>query len=163
MHNWSLPWFVFDYFQFWQFLIKYTKKYPSIYYRRLLILTSIDYKFKQLKSTFMLIIIMAMVTIFYSTLTLNFYSSAEKIAKELPFDVAFVQTETKNNIPLDELSETFNNNNHVILEHHLIETFDYFELHSQWDFMYRYTFMPVESFNTLSKRNFISVKDIIFI
>lgn len=136
---------------FGSFLIKYTKKYPSIYYRRLLILTSIDYKFKQLKSTFMLIIIMAMVTIFYSTLTLNFYSSAEKIAKELPFDVAFVQTETKNNIPLDELSETFNNNNHVILEHHLIETFDYFELHSQWDFMYRYTFMPVESFNTLSK------------
>lgn len=137
--------------RFGSFLLKYTKKYPSIYYRRLLTLTSIDFKFKQLKSTFMLIIIMAMVTIFYSTLTLNFYSSAENIAEELPYDIAFVQTETKNNISLDELSETFNNNNHVILEHHLIETFDYFEFNPQWNFMYRYTFMPVESFNKVSK------------
>ncbi|MGM8216135.1 FtsX-like permease family protein [Bacillaceae bacterium W0354] len=137
---------------FGNFLLKYTKKYPSIYYRKLLTLTSIDFKFKQLKSTFMLIIIMAMVTIFYSTLTLNFYSSAEDIAEELPYDVAFVQTETKNNISLDELSETFNNYNHEILEHHLIETLDYFDFHPGWNFMYRYTFMPVESFNKLSKK-----------
>src|SRR5690606_38755003 len=55
------------------------------------------------------------------------------------------------NISFDELSETFNNNNHVILEHQLLETFDYFELHPQWNFMYRYTFMSVESFNQVSK------------
>ena len=46
----------------------------------------------------MLIIIMAMVTIFYSTMTLNFYSSAENIVEELPDDVAFVQTETKKHL-----------------------------------------------------------------
>nr|WP_144927869.1 ABC transporter permease [Paenibacillus bovis] len=99
----------------------------------------------------MLIIIMAMVTIFYSTMTLNFYSSAENIVEELPYDVAFVQTETKNIISFDELSETFHNNNHVILEHQLLETFDYFEFHPQWNFMYRYTFMSVESFNQVSE------------
>ncbi|MCM3739425.1 ABC transporter permease [Oceanobacillus luteolus] len=137
--------------RFGSFLLKYTKKYPNIYYRRLLVFTNIDYKIKQLNSTFMLIIIMAMVTIFYSTMTLNFYSNAEYIAEELPYDVAFVQTETKNKISLDEASEIFNSNNQVILEHLLIETLDYFEYHPQWNFMYRYTFIPVESFNKISE------------
>lgn len=134
------------------FVLQYTKKFSNFYYHRLLTLTNIDFKLKQLKSTFMLIIIMAMVTMFYSTLTLNFYTSAEKTAEELSYDVAFVETETKNNISLEELSNIFHHHNHEILEHHVIETFDYFKTHPQWDFMYRYTFMSVESFNKISKK-----------
>ncbi|MDE5414329.1 ABC transporter permease [Alkalihalobacterium chitinilyticum] len=139
--------------QFGSFLIQYAKRYPDFYYRRLLIVTNIDYKFKQLKSTFLLIIIMAMVTIFYSTLTLFFYSSAERLAEELPFDIAFVQTETKNNITRDELFSILDNENHSINEYLLVETFDYFEPHpSVVDFIYRYTFMSVENFNRLSSQ-----------
>lgn len=137
--------------KFGSFLLIYTKKYPNIYYRRILSLTSINYKFKQLKSVLLLTIIMAMVTIFYSTFTLNFYSSAEKIADELPYDIAFVQTATKNNFSSDEVTEIFDNYNQKILKYHLIETFDYFDFHPEWNFMYRYTFMPVDTFNKVSK------------
>lgn len=132
------------------FLLQFTKKYPNIYYSRILTLTGINYKFKQLKSVLLLIIMMAMVTIFYSTMTLNFYSNAENIAEELPYDIAFVQTDTKNIISLEELSEMIERNNHKIEEYHIIETLDYFEFHPQWHFTYRYTFMPVDTFNQVS-------------
>lgn len=77
--------------QFTSFFIELAKKNRSYYYRRFLFLTSLDYKFKQLTSVLMLVTVMIMVTILYSTILLNTYLSVEKeVIQRNPYDIAFI-------------------------------------------------------------------------
>lgn len=68
-------------YQFTNFFIELAKKNKPFYYRRLLFLTSLDYKFKQLTSILMLVTVMIMITILYSTIILFTYMLTKKIIR----------------------------------------------------------------------------------
>lgn len=141
-------------YQCTSFFIELAKKNKPYYYRSLLLLTSLDYKFKQLTSILMLVTVMIMVTIFYSTLILTFYNSSEKKAIENnPYDIAFTQTKTKNNIPLEELYSIIDKKENRIKQHLEVPILTYYQRHSEWDVHYNYVFMPVDQFNQLTSDN----------
>ncbi|MCH1625733.1 FtsX-like permease family protein [Ferdinandcohnia quinoae] len=137
--------------QFMSFFIEIAKKNKPFYFKRLLSLSSLDYKFKQLTSILMLVTVMIMVTIFYSSLVLTFYQSSEKQAIDNnPYDLAFVQTETKNNLPLDEIYSVIDKKEHPVKEHLMIPTFTYYQYNPNTDWQYSYVFMSVDDFNQLT-------------
>ncbi|WLR57240.1 ABC transporter permease [Mesobacillus subterraneus] len=128
------------------FLINLAKKFPGFYYRRLLFLSSLDYKFKQLTSIIMLVTVMIMITIFYSTLLLTFYKASEKDAvNNHPYDVAFYQSETKNTISVEELNEVID-----LKEHLQIPIFNHYEKLEYVDGYQTYDFMALDDFNKLT-------------
>jgi ABC-type antimicrobial peptide transport system permease subunit len=128
------------------FLINLAKRFPRYYYRRLLFLSNLDYKFKQLTSIVMLVTVMIMITIFYSTLLLTFYKASEKEAvKNNPYDVAFFQTDTKNSISNSELDKIFE-----LEELETVPVFKYYEKLVYVDGYQTYTFMSLNDFNRLS-------------
>ena len=128
------------------FLIKLIKKFPGFYYRRLLFLSSLEYKFKQLTSIIMLVTVMIMITIFYSTLLLTFYKSSEKDAViNNPYDVAFYQSETKNTISDAELNELLGKKEHLE-----IPVLNYYEKLEYVDGYLTYAFMSLDDFNRLT-------------
>ncbi|MBT2640498.1 FtsX-like permease family protein [Bacillus sp. ISL-39] len=130
------------------FLINIAKKFPGFYYRRLLFLSSLEYKFKQLTSIIMLLTVMIMITILYSALLLTFYKGSEKDAvNNNPYDIAFFQSETKNLISDAELKETFE------WEEHLkIPIFNYYEKMIYVEGYQTYHFMSLEDFNKLTSQ-----------
>lgn len=137
--------------QFISFLIEVTKKIPVFYFRRMLFLTSLDYKFKQLTSIIMLVSVMAMITIFYSTLLLTFYKSSETNAiNNNPYDVAFYQTDTKNNLNEDELYNILDQPQHRIEEHLVIPTITHYEMLPYVDGVQPYRFMSLNDYNKLT-------------
>jgi hypothetical protein len=130
------------------FLIHLAKKFPQLYYRRLLFLSSLDYKFKQMTSIITLVTVMIMITIFYSTLLLTFYKASEKDAvSNNPYDVAFFQTETKNTSSLQELNGELD-----IQEHITIPILNYYEKLEYLDGYLSYDFMSLEDFNKLTSK-----------
>ncbi|WP_102262670.1 FtsX-like permease family protein [Mesobacillus jeotgali] len=128
------------------FLIKLVKKFPGFYYRRLLFLSSLDYKFKQLTSIIMLVTVMIMITIFYSTLLLTFYKASEQDAvNHNPYDVAFYQSETKNTISDAELDKLLGKKEHLE-----IPILNYYERLEYVDGYQSYDFMSLDDFNRLT-------------
>ncbi|UOE95765.1 ABC transporter permease [Alkalihalobacillus sp. LMS39] len=144
--------------QLGSFIIGLAKKKRAFYYKRLLFLTNVDYKFKQLKSTLMLIITMAMVTIFYSTLMLFFFSSAEETALQQPFDIAFVQTEQKNQIDDAVLYDIVDQPEHRLQQHETLDVFEFYEILPGWVYEYRFVIMKVDDFNEVAE-NKVEVKE----
>lgn len=145
--------------QFISFFIELAKKNKSYYYRRLLFLTSLDYKFKQLTSVLMLVTVMIMVTILYSTILLYTYLSVEKEAIEWnPYDIAFMQTENKNNLNNEELYSLFNQEDNSIQKHLIIPIYSYYERHTYDNLINVYNFMSLNHFNKLTSSK-IDLKD----
>lgn len=137
--------------QFSSLLIKAAKNIPGLYFRTMLFLTSLEYKFKQLTSIFMLVSVMTMITIFYSTLLLTFYKSSETDAvSNNPYDVAFYQTETKNNLSEDKLYAVLDQQDHPIKEHFVIPIFTYYEKQPNVEGVQPYYFMSLTDFNKLT-------------
>jgi ABC-type antimicrobial peptide transport system permease subunit len=136
------------------FFIKMAKKHKPFYYRKLLFLTSLEYKFKQLTAILMLVTVMGMVTIFYTTLLLFIYSATEKqVMDRHPYDLAFVETNTKNVISEEELFSILDKEDNPVKEHITIELFDYYEQDAHWEeILNRYTFMRLSDFNRLTMR-----------
>lgn len=134
------------------FLIEMAKKHKPFYYRKLLFLTSLEYKFKQLTAILMLVTVMGMVTIFYTTLLLFIYSGTEKqVVENHPYDIAFVETETKNILSEEELVSLLDEEDNPVKEHIAIELFDYYEQDAVWEeITNRYTFMRISDFNRLT-------------
>lgn len=132
--------------QFSSFFIHFAKKFHGYYYRRLLFLSSLDYKLKKLTSIIMLVTVMTMITIFYSTLLLTFYKASEQDAmKQNPYDVAFVQTDRKNTISEEELNADLD-----IIEHQKIPVFYYYKKYEDIEGYESYAFMSVKDFNKLT-------------
>jgi hypothetical protein len=134
------------------FFIEVAKKHTPFYYQRLLFFSSLEYKFKQLTAILLLVTVMGMVTIFYSTLLLFIYTSTEKqVMERNPFDIAFVQTDTKNNISDDELFTIVDTPENPMREHVSVELYDYYVDDRYYEnIYYRYTFMPLSDFISLT-------------
>lgn len=136
--------------QIGSFLIELARKKRAFYYNRILFLTNIEYKFKQLKGIFMLMITLTMVTIFYTSMLLYFYSSAEKVADErYIFDVSFPETSLKNTISDESIQHLFNDNGGKVDTAYTLEVIDYFEYQQQWSGFARYSFISADQFNEI--------------
>ncbi|RSD29008.1 FtsX-like permease family protein [Mesobacillus subterraneus] len=149
---WTMAMFLGLYIAFSQassFLIRLAKKFPGYYFHRLLFLSSLEYKFKQMTSIIMLVAVMIMITIFYSTLLLTFYKASEKDAvKNNPFDVAYYQIETKNNLSEAELNKILQTKDQLE-----IPIFYYLEKQILAGNGYHsYNFMSLRNFNELTKQ-----------
>ena len=146
-------------YQFTSFLIELAKKNKPFYYHRLVLLTSLDYKFKQLTSILMLITVMIMVTIFYSTLVLTIYKSTEKeVIARNPYDIAFLQTETKNNIPREDLYSILDQKEHPVQNHREIPIYYSVQELPEVGGYFTNVIMSVDDFNKLTSNN-IALKD----
>ncbi|MCA1031772.1 ABC transporter permease [Bacillus timonensis] len=137
--------------QFTSFFIQLIKKNRTYYYQRMLSLSSLDYKFKQLTSTLMLVTVMIMVTILYSTIVLFSYTETEKQAiNGNPYDIAFFQTESKNNITKEKLYSIVNKTDNPIQEHLTLPIYSYFQKQSYSGWTNVYHIMSVQDFNKMT-------------
>lgn len=135
---------------FTSLLIEFARKYPTFYYSKILLLTSIEYKLKRLTAITMLVTVMVMVTILYSTIQLFLASyNEQQIIEFNPFDMAFIETDTKNKLNSDELDALLNE--HEVTEYLMIPTYEYYEQ----DYTGHYNankLMSVHDFNTITSR-----------
>lgn len=146
-------------YQFTSFFIQLAKKNTAYYYSRLLFLTNLEYKFKQLTSILMLVTSMIMVTILYSTIILFTYISNEKEAiQRNPYDISFLQTDQKNNLEKETLNSIVNSKNNRIQKHLIIPIYEYYQKLPNDHFPYVFTFMAVDDFNKLSSKK-ITLED----
>lgn len=138
--------------QFMSFFLEFSKKNKRFYYRKLLSLTSLEYKFKQLTSIMMLVSVMVMVTVFYSSVVLHIYTSVlDQVKERNPYDIAYIQTETKNNIPKDTFYSILDKEEHRIEEHLEVPLMIYYEQDPNWDeAYYDYLFIPLTSYQKIT-------------
>ncbi|MFN7249949.1 MAG: FtsX-like permease family protein [Anaerobacillus sp.] len=105
----------------------FKKLSPTFFYRRIMLLTNLNYKFKQVKTVNFLIAMMVFVTMFYSGHILRLYLSSEEAAVQSnPYDIAFVQTETKNRMTSEQIHHLAGNEN-LITEYKTLEILNYFD------------------------------------
>jgi hypothetical protein len=148
--------------QFTSFFIALIKKNKTYYYNRMLSLSSLDYKFKQLTSTLMLVTVMIMVTILYSTIILFTYIETEKeVIQGNPYDIAFIETENKNKLT-KELYSDMNKKENQIQRHVTIPIYSYFQQQPSSDGNRIHHIMSVLDFNKLTS-NQIKIDDKEFI
>ncbi|MEH7391947.1 ABC transporter permease, partial [Bacillus sp. JJ1474] len=138
-------------YQFTSFFIELAKKYKSYYYRRLLFLTSLEYKFRKLTSILMLVTVMIMVTILYSTIILFTYMLSEKQAVDgNPYDIAFIQTENKNNLGKEEIYSIVDQKDNSIQKYLVIPIYSYYQKQTYSNWINVYNFMSLDQFNKLT-------------
>ncbi|WP_409271756.1 FtsX-like permease family protein [Neobacillus sp. SCS-31] len=147
---WAMATFIGLYislFQFTSFLIGLTKKSKPFYYRGMLLLSSLDYKFRRLTSILMLVTILIMVTILYSTIILSTYMLDEKrVITENPFDIAFSETEKQAAEPY------FDSGKNPVKAHLQLPIFHYDLSPNEW-WTGEFVFMPVSEFNKIASLN----------
>ena len=133
------------------FLIELAKKSKPFYYRRLLFLSNLEYKFKQQTGILMLVTVMSMVTIFYSSVILFIYLATEdQVVKRNPYTVAFVETDTKNQITDDELAAIFDKKEHRMKEHFVLPAFEHTVQQHANNWYLDYDFVRLSDFNRLT-------------
>src|SRR5690606_34858532 len=103
--------------QLTSFLIALIKKNKDFYYRNILYLTNMDYKYRQFTTMVTLVTVMIMVTLLYSTIIYSNYTEAGKEAiQNNPFDVSYISTETKNNLTREEVYSVFERHDNNVQE-----------------------------------------------
>lgn len=143
------------------FFMKLARKRKPYYYNELLTLSSLEYKFKQLTAIMLLVTIMSMVTIFYSTTILIVNSMGEQqVMDDHPYDMAYVETETKNKLSKEALYEIVNKPENPVNKYDTVEMYVYYQDDPYVDdAYYEHTFMSVSDFNTIMGTNEVLNKD----
>ncbi len=136
------------------FLISLLKKNKHFYYRKLLYLTNMDYKYKQFTTIMTIVTVMIMITLLYSTLVFSTYQMTEKEAiQATPYDIGFISTDDKNNIPPEEVHAILDKHDHPVLEYFSIPVYMHFQ--KDYDnFTHTVTFMPLSAFNAFTNSTF---------
>lgn len=136
---------------FTSFLIALARNYPTFYYSKMLLLTNIEYKLKRLSAIITLVTVMVMVTIFYSSIQLYTADyNKQQIIEWNPFDIAFIETDTKNKLSNDELVALLDK--HDVTEYLMIPTYEYYEQeYAGWHNAHK--LMSVRDFNTVTSRH----------
>ncbi|ART77019.1 hypothetical protein B4U37_13610 [Sutcliffiella horikoshii] len=143
------------------FFMKLARKHKPYYYNELLTLSSLEYKFKQLTAIMLLVTIMSMVTIFYSTTILIINSLGEQqVMDDHPYDIAYVETVTKNKLSKEELYEVVNKPENPVKKYDTVEMYIYYQDDSYMDDAYHvHTFMQVSDFNKIMGTNEVLNKE----
>lgn len=132
------------------FLVDVAKRYPSFYFPRVLFFSSIENKFRNLTSILVLVSIMSMVTIFFTSFTFFLIKYQEKeLVDWYPNDISFVRTEWKNNISDEELNRILTNPNNPLITHEELRAFLYIVKDQNYPEL-DYEFMPLSDFNRIS-------------
>ncbi|MCG1022900.1 ABC transporter permease [Sutcliffiella horikoshii] len=136
------------------FFMKLARKHKFYYYNELLSLSSLEYKFKQLTSIMLLVTIMSMVTIFYSTTILIINSMGEQqVMDDNPNDLTYIETETKNNISTQELYSIVDKAENPVKEHETVKLFAHYESDPYWEeAYYEYVFIGLSDYNRIAGR-----------
>ncbi len=100
------------------FLLSILRKNPKLYYRSILLFSSLEQKQKKVASIITLTCMMIMVTTLYCTITLSVAREEyERIQRFYTSDVAFLETELTNNITEEKLSQLFENEGTSVVSH----------------------------------------------
>lgn len=136
------------------FFMKLARKHKPYYYNELLSLSNLEYKFKQLTSIMLLVTIMSMVTIFYSTTILIINSMGEQqVMDDNPNDLTYIETETKNNISTQELYSIVDKAENPVKEHETVKLFAHYESDPYWEeAYYEYVFIGLSDYNRIAGR-----------
>lgn len=136
---------------FTSFFIAFARKYPTFYYGEILLLANIEYKLKRLSAIITLVTVMVMMTIFYSSIQLYIADyNKQQIIEWNPFDIAFIETDTKNKLSSDELDALLSE--HDVTEYLMIPTYEYYEQdYAGWHNAHK--LMSVHDFNTITSRH----------
>ncbi|MCM3762682.1 ABC transporter permease [Alkalihalobacillus oceani] len=146
-------------YQFTSFFIELAKKNKAYYYRRLLLLTALDYKFKQLTAILMLVSVMIMVTILYSTILLFTYqATGEEVISQYPYDISFIETDQKNHLTETELYAIIDQDENPVREHLIIPVYSHYQ-QSSYGGLDFYHFMSLDQFNTFTAREIMLEND----
>ncbi|CAG9621579.1 FtsX-like permease family protein [Sutcliffiella rhizosphaerae] len=146
------------------FFVHTAKRFPSYYFSRSLFFSSIENKFRNLTAILVLVSIMSMVTIFYTSFCLYFLKYQEdQVERDFPYHLSYVETDTSNNIFGKELNTIVDNKDNSITNHVQVDGFMYKKLYQHWDDYYEdyyrdYLFISLSSFNELSNQQ-ISLSD----
>ncbi|MBU3110838.1 FtsX-like permease family protein [Clostridium lacusfryxellense] len=109
------------------FLIKCFKRHRGIYFKKLLLITSLNSKFKQTKKIIFIISILVTVIIFYTGFMLNLCITAEKEALYTnPYDIFYAEIKDKNVISNEVIEEIVNRNKEEITKHKTLEFVYYY-------------------------------------
>ncbi|MCT1904875.1 FtsX-like permease family protein [Oceanobacillus sojae] len=137
--------------QFISLFIEFVKRRENYYYPRMLFLTSINYKFKHLTTILTLVISLVMITILYGTLNLSIYSMEKKdVLESKPYDIAFLQTETKNNLDQETVYSIIDQEDNRIQGYQQIPVYTHYERMEDDNWLVSYSFMSIESFQELT-------------
>lgn len=155
-------WAIFTYFglyislsQFMNLFIKLAKRYNHFYYSNIMYLTNLHYKFHKLCSIIMLISVMLMITIWYSTILLTTYKSLEKeFTAGNPFDLVYFQSDTKNNLPFQEVKQILETKDNKIKAHLTLPVHNYYVYNDAYQWYDNYYIMPLDAFNQLVSKQY---------
>jgi hypothetical protein len=107
--------------QLGELIFRLIKKKKNSYYNNLVLMTNLNYKFKQTKKIIFTISIMSVVIIFISGFYLSLVLSAEDIAiNNNPFHIAFIQSQ-RNNVSDQVIDNIIKNDESSLLEHKVME------------------------------------------
>lgn len=110
------------------FLIKSFKSRRKLYYNNLLFITSINNKFKQTKKIVFISSILFAVTIFYLSMMLSFYVTAEKDSENKnAYDICYAQIRDINSISENRIKEIAAKNNEKIIKNDSLEFIYHYE------------------------------------
>ena len=141
--------------QLTSFLIGLIKKNKHFYYRKLLYLTSLDYKYKQFTTIMTIVTIMIMVTLLYSTIVYHLYKETEKeVVEQNPYDIGYISTDSKNNLSAEELDRIFAEYGNSIQEHHTFPVYFHFQ-EGYAGYTYQLALMPLSVFNEFSDNPYL--------
>lgn len=136
--------------QFTSSVINFIKKDDAHYYPRMVPLSNLDYKFKQLTSTLMLVSVMIMVTVLYNTILLFTYTDEkERLMNMNPYDIAFIQSEHHNNLTEEELYAIVDQDENPIEQHITLPVYTFFEKYHDMNWGQFYHVMSDREFSKL--------------
>ncbi|MFT5872976.1 MAG: ABC-type antimicrobial peptide transport system permease subunit [Clostridium sp.] len=113
--------------QLGSFLLKYLKRHSSIYFKKLLFITSLNSKFKETKKIIFVISILVTVIIFYTGFMLSLCTTAEKNALNInSYDIFYAEIEDKNILSKGVIEEIVIRNKEEITMHDTLEFVYYY-------------------------------------
>jgi hypothetical protein len=107
--------------QLGELILRLVKSKKNAYYNNLVLITNLNYKFKQTKKIIFTVAIMTVVIIFISGFYLSLVLSAEDIAvNNNPFHISFIQSQ-RNNVSDEEIKNIIKDSESSLLEHKVME------------------------------------------
>lgn len=108
-------------------LLKIVRKNKKTYYKKMLLVTSLNSKFNANKKIIFITSILIGVTVFYAGFILNFYLSAEKNAiRDNSYDITYFQIGEKNKISSKDFEKIVIENNEKITKQRNLEFLYYY-------------------------------------
>lgn len=136
--------------QFTAFFIKLSKKNKPYYYKRLLFLSNLNYKLRQLTSVFMLVTVMVMISILFSTIVwMTFQYNEKETIHDNVYDIAIMQAEKEGNVRSLDLSAIIEQTDNQIQKHISVSVYFYYPEETDPDFIDVISFMSLSDFNKL--------------